>query len=76
MKSQVKKNTWLFKIWQYFLCWERCNKEVHYNKMAGTSQHYEYMEDLMGTEVLMAGVKQRNFQSIDNAADRIDDTSG
>ena len=44
--------------------------------MAEASAHYKKMEDLVGTEVLVAGVEDRKLQGVDNAAYGIDDASG
>lgn len=49
---------------------------VHYNEMARASAHHEEMEDLMASEILMPAVKNRKLQRIDDAADRINNTSG
>lgn len=44
--------------------------------MAETPAHNEEMEDLMGTEVFVSGVEERQLQRIDHAADGVDDSSG
>ena len=49
---------------------------IHYDIMAEASGHDEEMEDLVGTEVLVAGVEDRKLQGVDNAAHGIDDASG
>ena len=49
---------------------------IHKNVVAEASTHDEKMEDLVGTEVLVAGVEDRKLQGVDNAAHGIDDASG
>ena len=49
---------------------------VHHDIVAEASGHDEEMEDLVGTEVLVAGVEDRKLQGVDNAAHGIDDASG
>ena len=51
-------------------------KRIHYDIMTEASGHDEEMEDLVGTEVLVAGVEDRKLQGVDNAAYGIDDASG
>ena len=43
--------------------------------MAGTSKHNEDVKDLMGTKILMSGIKKRKFQTIDDAADGVNNAS-
>ena len=54
----------------------RCYKKVHNNEVTETSKHHKNMENLMGTEVLMTCIENRNFQCIDNSADGVNDSSG
>ena len=42
--------------------------------MAQTSAHHEQMEDLMSAETRMKLIEYREFQGVDHAADRVDDT--
>lgn len=51
-------------------------KGIHHDIVAEASGHDEKMEDLVGTEVLVAGVEDRKLQGVDNAAHGIDDASG
>ena len=53
-----------------------CNKCIHHDIMTETSTHHKEMKNLMGTEVLVAGVEDRKLQGVDNAAYGIDDASG
>ena len=52
------------------------NKEIHYNEMAHTSQHYENMKHLMRSEILMLCIEDRQLQCVDNTSDGIDDAAG
>ena len=51
-------------------------KEIHYNKMAHTSQHHKDMKYFVGAEILMLRIEDRKLQSIDHTADGIDDAAG
>lgn len=51
-------------------------KGIHHDIVAEASGNDEKMEDLVGTEVLVAGVEDRKLQGVDNAAHGIDDASG
>lgn len=53
-----------------------CDKLIHHNVMAETAAHDEEVEDLVGSEVLMPGVEDRQLQGIDHAAQGIDDAAG
>lgn len=44
--------------------------------MTDTSAHNEQMKNFMGTEIPVPVVKNRQFQGINDAADRIDDSAG
>ena len=44
-------------------------EEIHYNKMAHTSQHHKNMKYFVGTEILMLRIEDRKLQSIDHTAD-------
>lgn len=44
---------------------------VHKDKVADAAAHDKEMEDLMGTEVLVSGIKKGQFQGVDHAARRI-----
>lgn len=48
-------------------------KEIHYNKMAHTSQHHKDMKYFVGAEILMLRIEDRKLQRIDHTADGIDD---
>lgn len=51
-------------------------KEIHYNKMAHTSQHHKDMKYFVGAEILMLRIEDRKLQRIDHTADGIDDAAG
>ena len=51
-------------------------KCIHHYEVAGTSGHYKQMKDLMASEIFVLAVENRKLQSIDNAANCIDDTTG
>ena len=51
-------------------------KRIHYDIMAEASGHDEEMEDLVRTEVLVAGIEDRKLQSVDDAAHSVDDATG
>ena len=53
-----------------------CYKCVHHHIMADTSAHDKQMENLMGAEVLVAGIKERKLQGVDDAAYGVNDTAG
>lgn len=40
---------------------KECHKEVHHDKVAGTSKHDKHMENFVGTEVFVSGIKERDF---------------
>ena len=44
--------------------------------MTEASSHDEEMEDLVRTEVLVAGIEDRKLQGVDDAAHGVDDTTG
>ena len=57
--------------------WGRSRHEtVHHHIMADTSAHDKQMENLMGAEVLVAGIKERKLQGVDDASHRVYDTAG
>jgi len=43
--------------------------------MAGASAHHEQMEDLVAPEILVPAVEKRQLQSVDHAADRVNDAA-
>lgn len=47
----------------------------HGNKVTQTSAHDEEVEDLMGTEVGVPVIEEREFQCVDHTADGVDDAS-
>lgn len=51
-------------------------KEIHYNKMAHTSQHHKDMKYFVGAEIFMLRIEDRKLQRIDHTADGIDDAAG
>lgn len=52
------------------------NKEIHYNEMAHTSQHYENMKYFMRSKIFMFCIEDRQLQCVDNTSDGIDDAAG
>ena len=46
-------------------------KEIHYNKMAHTSQHHKDMKYFVGAEILMLRIEDRKLQRIDHIAELI-----
>ena len=46
---------------------------VHHHVMAEASAHDEEMEDLVGAEIFMLRVEDRQFQRVDHTADGVDD---
>ena len=53
-----------------------CHETVHHNKMTYAAAHHKQMENFVGAEILMSGIENRQFQSINNAAHRIDYAAG
>lgn len=51
-------------------------KCIHHYEVAGTSGHYKEMKDLMASEIFVLIVKDWKLQSIDHAANGVDDTTG
>ena len=51
------------------------HKYVHYDKMTNTSSHDEEVKDLVRTKILMSAIENREFQCVNDSADRVDDTS-
>lgn len=51
-------------------------KCIHHYEVAGTSGHYKEMKDLMASEIFVLIVKDWKLQSIDHAANGVDDTAG
>ena len=60
-------------VWQKGLLQDVC---IHKNVVAEASTHDEKMEDLVASEVLVLSIEDRKFQCVDDAADRVDDTTG
>ena len=58
------------------ILWHYCNIVVHKNEVAYAAAHDKQMEYLMRSEILMAIIKQREFQGINDAANGIDNTAG
>ena len=44
--------------------------------MTGASAHNKEMKDFVGAEAFVTAVKKRQFQRIDDTADRINNASG
>ena len=51
-------------------------KCIHHYEVAGTSGHNKEMKDLMASEIFVLIVKDWKLQSIDHAANGVDDTTG
>ena len=51
-------------------------ESIHHNIMAEASTHNKEMENLMGAEVLVPGIKDWKLQCIDDASHGINDASG
>ena len=51
------------------------DKGIHHNIMAEASGHNKEMENLVGTEVFVAGIEKRKLQSVNGAADGVNDTA-
>lgn len=51
------------------------HKCVHYYKVTCTSGHHKQMKDLMASEIFVLTVKDWKLQSIDHAANGVDDTT-
>lgn len=52
-----------------------CHIQIHKDKVADTAAHNEQMENFMGTEIPVSVIEKRQFQGINDAANRIDDTA-
>ena len=50
-----------------------CYIQIHKDKMTNAAAHDKQMENLMGTEIFMSGIEDRQFQCVDDASCRIDD---
>ena len=61
--------------WIIVLHTHRKNKEIHYNKVTNTSSHYKEVENFVGTEILVVRIKNRQFQCVDNTANRINNAT-
>lgn len=48
---------------------------VHHDVVAETSAHHEQVEDLMGAEVTVFLVEDRQLQGVDHAAHGVDDAT-
>ena len=53
-----------------------CHKTVHHHIMAETAAHDKEMKNLMGAEIFMAVVEERQLHRLDNAAQGIDNAAG
>lgn len=56
--------------------WHWGYEKVHYNKVACASKHYKDVEDFVGAEVFVPGIKERDLQAVDDSAYGIDDAAG
>lgn len=52
-----------------------CHIKIHKNIMAKAAGHDKEMKNLVGTEVLMAGIEDGKLQGIDDAAHCVDDAA-
>lgn len=52
-----------------------CHIQIHKYEVADAAAHNKQMKDLMGTEVLMPVIENRQLQRIDHTADGVDDTA-
>lgn len=52
-----------------------CYIQIHKDKMTNAAAHDKQMENLMGTEILVPGVKERKFQRVDDSSHCVDDPS-
>ena len=52
-----------------------CHIQIHKDKMAGASAHDKEVEDLVGAEAFMLGVKNRQLEGVDDAADGVDNSA-
>ena len=50
--------------------------QIHEDKVAYASSHHKQMEDLVGTEILMLCIEDRQFQGVDDSAYGVDDPAG
>ena len=57
----------------FFLCGD---ERIHHDIMTEASGHDEEMEDLVGTEVLVAGIEDRKLQGVNDTAHSVDDAAG
>ena len=48
---------------------------IHKDKVTDTSTHHEQVEDLMGAEVTVFLVENRQLQGVDHAAHGVDDAA-
>lgn len=53
-----------------------CYIQIHKDKMTNAATHDKQMENLMGTEIPVSVIKNRQLQGINHAANRIDDAAG
>lgn len=49
--------------------------QIHEDKVAHASAHHKQMENLMGAEIFVSGVKDRELQRIDHASHRIENAA-
>ena len=53
-----------------------CYIQVHKDKVADTSSHYEQMKNFVGAEIAVSVIKKGQFQSVNYAADRVNNAAG
>lgn len=61
--------------WYDKACSDLRHKPVHQHVVAQASAHDEQVEDLVGAEILMLGVEERQLQGIDDSAHGVDDAA-
>ena len=52
-----------------------CHKLIHHHIVAQTAAHDKQVKDLMGTEIAVSGIKDRQFQGVDDASNCVNDTA-
>lgn len=56
-------------------CAVLCYIQIHKYKVADASAHHKQMENFVGTEIFVLGIKDGQLQGVYNAACRIDDAA-
>ena len=52
-----------------------CHKLIHHHIVTQTAAHDKQVKDLMGTEIAVSGIKDRQFQGVDDASNCVNDTA-